>query len=378
MSQKFWPNKEQSLLLQSALLPSKEACHAFELWRAHNNTIEDIEPVDYHFMPNIYNNISAAMASQPDREKLRGIYKYNWTYNQIRLQALISLLSQLPIQLQNSYLFMKGSAMILMGCYDIGARVMGDIDLLVTKEDTVEFIDFFLKHGFVLKHQPAQHVALSTLTNTSHAVVLTGKRGSVTVELDVHFSPFYHVLAEQFDDKPWFEFAQSLTYRDLPVRCLNGSHLLLQTCVHGMKYSPVPLFRWIMDAVSLMQHQPDLNWDLFLKHALQYQLTLPAREALRFLEKNYFVAVPQHVKKSLQNAPVSIFNKIEFHFLRKKTHPFIHALFILFSITRCSGKPLKQFLCERWDVSNIRQIAAMMLKKSSYFFFKASHVKKSN
>jgi hypothetical protein len=284
---------------------------------------------------------------------------------------------QLPEHLQAQCLMMKGSAMILTGCYDVGARVLGDIDILVKKKYGLEMTHFFLQNGFKLFAPFLKDETLSSQwIENKHAIVLTKDYGAFSLMIDMHFSPLMQIPSSIFEESSWFDEANLVTYQEISIPCLNSADLLFQTCIHGMKYSSVPLFRWIMDAVTLIHHQPLLDWARFLDHAQHYRLMLPIRNAFTFLKQYDATLIPEHVFDRLHQLPVSFKDKVELFLL---THPPTR-IFMLYSFfysrSRRNHQKFFDFLSDCWGLSSKWQLPLAIFKKAYFLLFtqkKTSH-----
>ena len=107
---------------------------AQEAWE---DLIADVDFVDIarstqRLTPMVYLNLKG-VSDLPDRARLRGAYKHAWSKNHKMIATLANLVSEFDLRGIN-YRIVKGMAIqLLLGI--VGARVVGDIDLVVNRAD---------------------------------------------------------------------------------------------------------------------------------------------------------------------------------------------------------------------------------------------------
>ncbi|MFM8855805.1 MAG: nucleotidyltransferase family protein, partial [Actinomycetota bacterium] len=82
----------------------------------------------------------------PERERLRGSFKYTWSKNMRALSDLGPAFEELEIE-NIPFRLIKGAAVQLL-FERVGARTMGDVDLLVHEADIDRVADILVSHGF--------------------------------------------------------------------------------------------------------------------------------------------------------------------------------------------------------------------------------------
>ncbi|HEX2583099.1 MAG TPA: nucleotidyltransferase family protein, partial [Chlamydiales bacterium] len=93
----------------------------------------------------------------------------------------------------------------------------------------------------------------------------------------------------------------------------NPTDLLLQTCIHGVKYSPVPLIRWVADAMTILKksEQPIL-WDRFIELANYAHICRPLYFALQYLVQYFDAPIPQKAILELKEHPSARLENLEY------------------------------------------------------------------
>lgn len=130
--------------------------------------------------------------------------------------------------------------------------------------------------------------------------------------VDLHWSLLHDIPSKHFNPH-WIDHATPCKLHHIQLAALNANHLLYQICVHGAKYSPVPLYRWVIDAISLMQvSHSDLNWNVIIQHAKRDRLVLPIRDTLSYLKRHFDAPIPVDVIQELEKISVSWIQKLDF------------------------------------------------------------------
>ena len=298
----FAPTLEQTWLLKASLCSGSEAQRAWEEWSGRVD-FDLIDPASFRLLPLLSRNPALQSLESPIFEKCKGIYRRNWLVNQMLWKKTTLLFCSLQQQGIQTIVLLKGIALILEHYRDFGVRVIGDIDFMVPLSDAAAVGDLLQSFGW------RQHVARCDLRNPRHlahwhALNYTHLDKSC---LDLHWSFIEeHSL---FLDEAVLRDATLLSH--FPWRIPQPTDLLLQTCVHGMKYSPIPLIRWIADAMTLLQHS-SIDWDRLVHLAVNAHLTLPLSTGLHYLANTFGAPVPQSTLRQLKQAPISRLHHFEY------------------------------------------------------------------
>jgi hypothetical protein len=96
------------------------------------------------------------------------------------------------------------------------------------------------------------------------------------------------------------------------TRALNPTDQLLHVCVHGAEWNPTPSFRWVADAVTIVNTaQPEIDWDRLITQTQKRRLVLPLRDTLSYLQGPVNAPVPPAVLGELHDMPVSKVERME-------------------------------------------------------------------
>lgn len=302
-----WPNADRLLLLKAALLQDERAVQAWETWLQKNASSFDIvDAPSYQLYSLVYRNLEKFNISGEIFDKCKGIYRRNWTFNQVMWKKLDVYFDQLKIHNIEKIVLLKGMAMIAGYYHDFGARVLGDIDALIDENEVIKADNVLRKQG--LKHIGANIDINNPYEMTIHHAV-TYQADDETF-LDLHWafiseSPFTGL------DKEVMQYAKNIHVHGKDFYIPDATALLLQTCVHGVKSTEVASLRWIADAVTLLR-QGEIDWTRLLTMAQRARITLPLSHALYYLNQHFETKVPDFIISELNKKTISRQEKFEY------------------------------------------------------------------
>lgn len=360
-----WPNKEQLLLLKAALAQPKIAFDSWEQWCAQID-IDDVDVFSYQIMPQIYQNLSQTRETFSHQGILKGIYKHTWMNNQILMNHLFKLLSNYSYHAHQPILLMKGGAM-LIGFYEHwGCRVIGDLDLLVPKAEFKPFIEYLCHRGFCSDDQSSlARFEQNHWQVPKNSIPFQDKACERPFFLDLHLTPLTEMFVHQRPEPVWFNRFMVHDHQQYRIHSLNSSDLLLQTIIHGTKYSHVPLFRWIMDAVTILNKAGhELQWLDIMVATEQYELVLQMQQALIFLKTHF---VPNLEIDRIRTLYVSRFNQQEFRQKSKKSSSLMQVIIHHRFHAKRQNKSMPRFLKDYWNLKYYHQIPLEFFKKTCAF-----------
>ena len=121
------PNEEQRLLLAAALGDGERARTAFEAWRARV-VLDDVDGESHRLLPLLARNLVRLRVD--DGGRLAGLYRRNFAANALAMRAAAEVIAALEADGIRT-MVLKGGALALLHYRDSGARVRGDVDVLV-------------------------------------------------------------------------------------------------------------------------------------------------------------------------------------------------------------------------------------------------------
>ncbi len=286
------PSAEQLLVLHAAL---DRPPRALECWRRWRDAVEfdDVDHGSTRLLPLVYRNLGSDSFDAEVAGRLKGLYRRSWSHNQLifkRAAGAIALLEDAGIET----LVTKGASLAILSYGDVGVRPMDDVDVLVPLDHTTDAIEALSAGGWAPGHDDPP-----AWTQVHHSLGFAGEDGG---NVDLHcFS-----LWQPASDGPLWRASVPLELAGTATRAPSAADQLLLACVHGTPWSPLPPFRWIADAVTVIRSAGDeLEWERLVEEAARRRLTVSVAAALAYLREEFGAAVPDSALAGLRAEPVS-------------------------------------------------------------------------
>lgn len=306
-----FPNPTQEAFLKAALFKGDEATKAWREWKSRVD-INDVDFASFRLLSALYKNLQKNGIDDPELVRLKGVYRFIWVKNHRRLAAVTFLIKAFEKE-GIPLLFLKGIPLTVLAYRDVGSRYMEDVDILVPQDQTVRAIKFLRELGWrpMLKNLESLDTPWSKRFLDIQASC--GFRDDNKVEIDVHWHLMYELvhMDPRINEEFW-ERAIPFTVHGLQALTLSPEDQLIHICVHGTRWNPYPPFRWVVDAMKLMETWPDLDWDRVFRQAERMKLVLPVREALGYLKRVFHADIPDSVLKEFAQAPVRSYARKEY------------------------------------------------------------------
>ena len=233
------------------------------------------------------------------RNSLRILYSKTWTNNQRilrELERLSGLYSQAGIPL----VVLKGACFCLTVYPDIGLRPMGDLDILVQKDNLAKAVEIARKFGYAdaipeaspgLNDLLSHHVRLQK--SAQHSVTLEIHDSLVADKSFAYAVPvnwFWH-QTEPILDSGQFKFSTIQMLSPEAQILFASAHAMLQ---HGGKSVPL---RWLYDLDRLIRvYSHRLNWDLILSQSKKFDWSSALNAALIQIHAYFATPIPEYVR----------------------------------------------------------------------------------
>jgi hypothetical protein len=228
--------------------------------------------------------ISAQGLTTADRMELKHAFLENTARNIRFYQELGKLLQALQEQ-DIKVIVLKG-AYLAEAVYDnIGLRVMGDIDLLVQKNNLVQVEQEMLALGY----EPVDCNRVITQDNIHFRYTLP--RNGLNVE--IHWALVGSNLPFRIDTEGLWSRAQPVTLAQMPTLALCPLDLLLHLCQHTAKHIYSLRLRMVCDIGEVIQHfSTELDWQEIGERTEEWGITHSVYMILRLAQELLGVAVP--------------------------------------------------------------------------------------
>ena len=294
------------MLLKAALLSGDEAISAWQDWRSSAD-IDRMDPGSFRLLPLLYRNLVDHDVSDPLLPYLKGIYRRTWYKNQTQFHNSLPVLNTFH-EAGIQTMLLKGAALTMLYYKNNGIRPMTDLDVLVRTEQAPMAIDLLTKLGWSPKNRSLERLK-GALPLHRHAEVFRGNAGH---HVDLHWHLLFECCYEGADDDFWND-AVSVKLRGVSTRALNPADQLLHICVHGVCLSGTPPFRWVADAMAVLDTAgSEVDWDRLVAQAQQRHLTLRLKSALCYLRDTLHAPIPPVILQRLQATRISRFERIDY------------------------------------------------------------------
>ncbi|MDX6608721.1 MAG: hypothetical protein QOF85_646 [Solirubrobacterales bacterium] len=286
------PAKEQRLILHAALDDRDGALAAWGRWRQ----AVDFDAVDHgstRLLPLVYRNLGPDSFDAEVAGRLKGLYRRSWSRNQLifkRAAEALGVLHEIGIET----LVTKGASLAILSYRDVGVRPMDDVDVLVPIDRAREAIEALVAAGWKADHEDPL-----ARTQVHHSLGFRGPDGG---EMDLH----WFSLWQPASDVALWRASVPLELGGAKTRAPSAADQLLLACVHGTPWSPLPPFRWIADAATVIRAAGDeLDWGHLLAEAERRRLTVATLAALGYLRQEFELAVPEAAFAKMRAVPAS-------------------------------------------------------------------------
>jgi len=306
-----WPTSEQYLLLQAGLSGTPKARAAWDNY-CQLTDFQKIEHIATTFFPLVYQNFKHSYSTE--FKSCKSVYRHTWSYNHLqffKLRKILTLLKEASIK----PCLLKGAALIAYYYQDAGLRVMGDINILISREQVKTALLLLRKAGWRFKTENLTEQEIDEWIDRTHAFSLIDSEGVI---LDLHWA----LLSENGLDPIYAGY----TYRTSEISSsllqtitiLSPEDQLIHTLFHGLKYSPQPFIRWIPDAVMILRKTPHFEWNYFLCQAKYLKIKWMIYTAVRYLHTHSFAEIPSAILATIDQYIPSKPELNHFRFITQK------------------------------------------------------------
>lgn len=293
-------------MLRAALLPGDAGKEAAQNWLASAD-FQKLGKASRGILPLLYTRLRQEGFPASLMPVLKGIKRHTW-YNNRRLfhhgGAAVRALREAGIDV----MVIKGAAMVIDYYHDESLRPMEDLDILVRYSDRRDAIRLLMQHGWAPNPQHYRasrniEELTSEIGKSVHLVQPTG------LHLDLHWNLTHYCLGDATDDDFWASAGECM-FEGQVVKVLSPADQLLHIIAHGAPWSTISPVRWIPDAITVLNHHPEFDWDRLTEQARQKSLAFMTRNALRYLD-GHFCSVPSRVLSALDRTSTRAFERIE-------------------------------------------------------------------
>jgi hypothetical protein len=291
------PTALQEVLLHAALGEGAQAWAAFAEWVAQTR-FEEVDGGSYRVLPLVAHQIEDFATNSRWSERLQGILRRSWLANQVMLHATVPAIDVLR-DAGIDVVVLKGGALAVLAYPELATRPMRDLDLLVPETRAAAALAALRDAGW--EHQ-REHVSRrvfagdvpDSLRRIIHGLPLY--RAGFGVDVHWHAAPAWCWPDADFG---LWTTTRALELHGRPVQALGAADELVVACVHGLRPSPVPPIRWIVDAMMVLRSGP-IPWDALVARARELLVEPHLILTFEYLRSRFDAEIPDWVIGALR------------------------------------------------------------------------------
>ncbi|HSH02531.1 MAG TPA: nucleotidyltransferase family protein [Anaerolineae bacterium] len=230
----------------------------------------------------------------------------DYTYTAWRNLTIFQELTQIVTKLQEvniPCLILKGAGLAEPIYNNIALRPLGDLDLLVPHQHVPQALSLVAELDFQQTHVEPRPGFYLTFENE----IVLHKQKQLTIWLELHWSLFNLPYYQEKIDMDWFwQTAQDNTVQKTDVQLLGTEATLLHLCSHIVLHHQGDELHWLHDIAEVIYaYHEQIDWDLLLNKAQQYDLLFPLQQVLPVLKNDWSAPIPLSVLDTLNSLSLS-------------------------------------------------------------------------
>lgn len=196
---------------------------------------------------------------------------------------------------------LKGAALAQAVYRDFSLRPMGDVDLLVRREDLAATARLLVQLGYT----PARAETHPGVLAEHESELTFRKPGGFKACIDVHWTLFDSPYYQDRIAMDWFwDTALPVSIADVPTLMLGPEALLIHLCGHLALHHGARGLLWWHDIVEVLSTWRDeIDWGELLARTREYGLALPVCTVLSRVAGEWGVSAPADVLHALRAVP---------------------------------------------------------------------------
>lgn len=247
-------------------------------------------------LPMVYRNLHSEGLDDSELTQLKSVYRQFWLRTRLTLRSASQGLAALraagvePVAL-------KGLGLMATAYLEPATRPMHDLDFLIAPGDVQRAFDALAAIGWRPLHGSREHY-FRTL-RTFHALPVIGPDG---IELDLHRFMLEENCFAEADDRLRRRIRES-AIDGMRVTVPSPEDQVINACVHGVRWDPVPPLRWVIDAVMAIRSTgAAFEWDYLEGESVERGVSLAMAAALDFA-RQFEPSIPATTVEALASGP---------------------------------------------------------------------------
>jgi hypothetical protein len=281
------PTPGQDLLLKACVLDGDEALDSWRRWRA-TTSLETIDAGSIRLLPMLADTLQRLGAEDPEFGKYRGVQRRTWARSRLLFRGAGRILAALN-GAQIPAMALKGLALASTYYPTDSMRPMGDIDLLVPRDEAFRSFDVLESIGWRSVHRRPSRLAHLAI---HHALPFQDPTTS-EVDADIHWGMLYGRYSDAAEAATW-DAAVPIEIEGATAVAPCAADLLIHVCIHGMRWNDMPPVRWVVDAAMIVR-SGRVDWEHLVIQSSRWGAALPLARAFAYLRGELRLAIPDEV-----------------------------------------------------------------------------------
>lgn len=358
------PNATQLAAIQCALLPPEKALEAWAHLRDRSDSLDKTDIATFRMLPMVYRNLRSAGLDEAEMTLLKGVYRQFWLKARITLRAADVSLRRLrtagiePVTL-------KGLGLLATAYPESALRPMHDLDYLIAQDDFKRAFEVLSAAGW--KPLRGSREGYFRRLRTFHALPLVSPDG---LELDLHRYMLEENCYPGADARLLGRLREGVV-DGLRVTTLSAEDQVINACVHGVRWDPVPPLRWVLDAVMAIRTAGDaFDWGYLEGEAAERGVSLAMAAALSFA-RDFEPSIPAATIEALMRVPRGRLERWDFRFQQGGYSAPVQigryvTRYLRLSSRRSAYRKIREFptyLAAMWELDSARSVPAEGVKR---------------
>lgn len=248
---RFPVSESQVFLLKAIIGNDRTAVKSYKKWIDAVNFTNYIDGESYALIPALYKRLSVLGFDDINMNKYKGIYKKAFYKNSL----LLNLINTIGAELNSRKIpvtVLKGIPMLINYLGDMGVRSMGDVDMVVDRENVPDTIKILEAYGF--RSDCGYNIYENIESRHSY---------SFSNDKDLEIDLYWTSIPVSYENVK-LDALREFTYKGVILNMLVPEDLIFQVCLHGASWDPVVSIRWIFDLHTILQEETEIVWKKLL------------------------------------------------------------------------------------------------------------------
>jgi len=295
-----FPNNKETSFLKLILCDDDDFVELFEKWE-NENIFDDIDGACFVLLPLLFNRICKFGLESEATGRIKGVYRLAWFKNH-RMLDQVDKITELFRVNDIEVLSLKGISLIVSAYQDMGARFMGDSDILINPADAKKIIPLMRDAGWEFADKYSTDYDYFNLDSVLRLNKEMGFKNRHSIYMDIHWRLFNIAGRDDNEDimpaKELMDSSSMIEFNDKKYKMMAPENMLLHVIVHGAEINGSKVLRWVSDAAAIIRTH-DIDWDLFLANTKKYVFEVDVMVAFKYLLEHDLVKIPKEASEQL-------------------------------------------------------------------------------